>query len=83
MRQYGRGPVYVKRGTLVYYLVSDLMAWLEDGRVQPGKKQTQNAVQRRGRPRKGTPVENADTPVENADAPVEDADAPASAGPTL
>ena len=85
MRQYGRGPVYVKRGTLVYYLVPDLMAWLEDGRVEPGKKsqagKTESQAQagkteRRRRPRKAVPAENVD-------APVEDADAPASAGPTL
>lgn len=70
MRQYGRGPAYVKRGGLVYYLLSDIMAWLEDGRVQPGKKsQAQSAVRRRGRPRMA--------------APVEDVDAPASAGLTL
>ena len=70
MRQYGRGPAYVKRGGLVYYLLSDIMARLEDGRVQPGKKQAQaGKIERRGRPRKGVPVE--------------DADAPASAGLTL
>ena len=70
MRQYGRGPAYVKRGGLVYYLLSDIVAWLEEGRVQPGKKsQAQSAVQRRGRPR--------------MTAPVEDVDAPASAGLTL
>ena len=71
MRQYGRGPVYVKRGGLVYYLVSDLMAWLEDGRVEPGKKSQAQAgkTERRRRPKKAAPVENVD--------------APASAGPTL
>ncbi|WP_297668888.1 helix-turn-helix domain-containing protein [uncultured Desulfovibrio sp.] len=73
MRQYGRGPAYVKRGGLVYYLLSDIVAWLEEGRVQPGKKQAQaGKTERRGRPRKVTPV-----------APVEDADAPASAGAAL
>lgn len=66
MRQYGRGPAYVKRGGLVYYLLSDIVAWLEEGRVQPGKKfQAQSAVQRRGRPKKAAPV----APVEDVDAP--------------
>ncbi|GAB2624362.1 hypothetical protein GCM10009696_32610 [Kocuria himachalensis] len=32
MRHRGTGPVYIKRGHLVFYMPSDLEQWLQEGR---------------------------------------------------
>lgn len=34
-RFHGRGPVYVKAGTKVFYAGRDLIAWLDASRVEP------------------------------------------------
>jgi hypothetical protein len=34
----GRGPVYYKRGKMLYYLESDLIAWIMAGKIDPRSK---------------------------------------------
>lgn len=35
-RRRGAGPPYIKRGRSVRYLLSDLLAWMEEGRINRG-----------------------------------------------
>jgi hypothetical protein len=37
LRHYLKGPPFIRRGRSIFYLKSDLIKWLEDGRVTPGK----------------------------------------------
>ena len=47
-RFYGKGPAYLKVGGKVFYLESDLIAFMEAGRVLPEETTSQKGITLRG-----------------------------------